>query len=263
MEKDNFTMWIKPLHTAWLTLLLSFGFAAWSRAETAPATDPDAVTNVIAAAQAELDAARGRCRSEPTNSVAAWELGRACFAWGKLLKDPKAQEGIYSEGATACRRSIALASNAAPAHYYLGMNVGRVANLKRNLSAFGLVKEVEREFHLARKLDEKFGYGGPDRNLGLLYWHAPGWPVSVGDKKLARQHLKRAVELAPEYPENRLNLAEAYLDWKETALARSEIASLEKIWSTAQTNLVGIEWEWDWADWSARRQSLRLKLAAK
>ncbi len=243
-------------HTLGLTLLLLIGCGnrpVWA-AELGGVRG--AATNAIALAEANLVVARKLVATEPTNSLAAWHLGRACFTWGKTLKDPNAQEKIYEEGVAACRRSLSLDPKSGPAHYYLGMNIGRVADLKRNLAAFGLVKEVERTFLQAAKLDEHYAYGGPDRNLGLLYWHAPGWPVSVGNKKLARKHLERAVKLAPDYPENRLNLAEAYLDWREQKLMQQQLAAAKQLWPRAQTNLTGVEWELDWRDWESRRQKL-------
>lgn len=243
-------------HTLRLTLVLLFGCGWGQCAAAEDVVNRDAITNVVAWAQTNLTVARKRFSVETTNSVAAWELGRACFAWGKLLKDPVAQEKIYTEGVAACRRSLSLDPKSAPANYYLGMNIGRVADLKRNLAAFGMVKEVERVFKQAAKLDEKFAHGGPDRNLGLLYQHAPGWPISLGNEKLARKHLERAVKLAPDYPDNRLNLAEAYLEWKEKKLFQQELAATQQIWSGAKTNLTGVEWESDWVDWESRRTKL-------
>ena len=243
-------------HTLGLTLLLLIGCGVRLAWAVEPTGMRGALTNASVLAEANLVAARKLVATEPTNSVAAWQLGRACFTWGKSLKDPNAQEQIYEEGVTACRRSLCLEPKSGPAHYYLGMNIGRVADLKRNLAAFGMVKEVERAFLQAAKLDENYAYGGPDRNLGLLYWHAPGWPVSVGNKKLARKHLERAVKLAPDYPENRLNLAEAHLDWREQKLMQQQLDAVTQLWPRAKTNLTGLEWELDWRDWESRRQKL-------
>lgn len=243
-------------HTLGLTLVLLFG-CGWGQCAAAEGVvNRDALTNVVVWAQTNLTAARKLCVAEPTNSVAAWELGRACFAWGKLLKEAAAKEKVYTEGVAACRRSLSLNPKSAPANYYLGMNIGRVADLKRNLAAFSMVKEVERFFQQAAKLDEKFAYGGPDRNLGLLYWHAPGWPISLGSQKLARKHLERAVKVAPDYPENRLNLTEAYMEWKDKKLFQQELAAIQQIWAGAKTNLTGLEWEADWVDWENRRTEL-------
>lgn len=263
MEKDIFKMWNRLIHAAGLTLQLLF--CCWAglagAAEEVPV--PAGLTNAVTHAEQELVAARQHFAAEPTNSMAAWQLGRACWVWGKLLPDPVAQEKVYTEGVTACRRSIVLDPKSVPGHYYLGMNVGRIAGLKRNLAAISLVREAERSFQRVRTLDEKFSQAGADRNLGLLYYYAPGWPLSVGDQKLGRKHLTRAVELAGDYPENRLNLAEAALDWKDLKLVQSELTALEKLWPAAKTNLIGPEWESDWLDWEQRLKDLRRKASPK
>ena len=257
-------MWNRLIHVPGLTLLPLFCCLAGLARAAEPVSPASAdSTNAVARAEQDLAATRQRFANEPTNSIAAWHLGRACFTWGKLVSDPVAKEKIFTEGVTACRRSIALDPQCAPGHYYLGMNIGRVADLKRNLAAFRMVREVEQSFARVRALDEKFSHAGADRNLGLLYQHAPGWPLSVGDKKLGRKHLTRAVELAGDYPENRLNLAEAALDWKDLNLVQTELAALEKLWPVAKTNLVGPEWEFDWRDWESRRADLQHKLPPK
>ena len=77
------------------------------------------------------------------------------------------------------------------------MNVGQLADTKRNLSGLRMVKDMEREFLAAQSLDARFDFAGPDRNLGLLYEEAPVI-VSVGSRSKSRQHLEKAAELAGE-----------------------------------------------------------------
>jgi hypothetical protein len=72
--------------------------------------------------------------------------------------------------------------------------------------------------------------------------------------------LKRAVELAPQFPENRLNLIETYLKWVERAGAYRELEALEAAWPGARTNFVGEAWAASWADWESRRQKLKKRL---
>ncbi len=76
--------------------------------------------------------------------------------------------------------------NSAPAHYYLAMNLGQLARTEF-LGALKLVREMEREFKTAAELDAQFDFAGPERSLGLLYRDAPGWPVSIGSKRKARE----------------------------------------------------------------------------
>jgi tetratricopeptide (TPR) repeat protein len=118
---------------------------------------------------------------------------------------------------------------------------------------------MEGGFKTARQLDEHFDYAGPDRFLGQLYFQAPTI-ASVGDRTKARKHLERAAELAPDYPENRLNLAEAYLKWRDKKLLQRELDALAILWPTAQTNFTGVQWEAAWSDWQPRYDKLRAKV---
>jgi tetratricopeptide (TPR) repeat protein len=241
-------------------LLASLGCAAWAGAlnrgfasDDNPA-DPD---QFRAHAQQILAAARKRYKSELTNSVAAWQVGRACFELVTVLEDPKEMERIINEGITACRQSVALDPKSAAAHYYLAITVGKLADLKRNLAAYGMVKEVEREFHKARELDEGFCNAGPDRCLGELYLKAPGWPMSVGSRSKARKHLEHAAELAPDFPDNRLTLAEAYWKWHDKKPLARELEAMEQLWPAARTNFAGADWAAAWSDWQPRFDKLR------
>jgi tetratricopeptide (TPR) repeat protein len=127
------------------------------------------------------------------------------------------------------------------------------------LSALGLVNQMEGVFRRAKELDKQFDFAGADRNLGLLYRDAPAI-ISVGSRTKAREHLEQAVKLAPQYPENRLNLIEAYVKWGELKSARRELAALEAIWASARTNLAGVAWTGSWRDWEPRLGKLRKKL---
>jgi tetratricopeptide (TPR) repeat protein len=195
-----------------------------------------------------------------TNSAeVAWRYGRACFdmSWGQ--KDNSVEAKYAEEGIAASRAAIALFPSSAPAHYYLGMNIGQLADTKRNLSGLRMVKDMEREFNAARLLDNKFDYAGPDRNLGLLYRDAPSI-VSVGSRSKARQHLEEAVQIAPDFPENQLNLIESYLKWDYKTEALRQFSELEKMWPQAEKDLTGIEWKSSWVDWNKRLSVIRKRL---
>lgn len=240
--------------------IASLAFAAWAGVEnfsTASDNNPAGQDQLRAPAQENLAAAQKRYAAEPTNSMAAWQVGRAAFELVTVLTDPKEREEIINEGIAACRQSVALDSNSVAAHYYLAITVGKLADLKRNLAAYGMVKEVEREFHKARELDEQFNHAGPDRCLGELYLKAPGWPLSLGSRSKARKHLESAAELAPDFPENRLLLAEAYGKWHDKKQLARELEAMEKLWPAARTNFSGTNWTAVWSDWQARFDKLR------
>ena len=203
----------------------------------------------VSLAQKYLDA-KGRFMSE-TNDEALWHFGRACFDLADGSTNQTRRAEIAEEGITACRQLVARSPNSAAGHYYLGMNLGQLADTKRNLSALKIVGEMEREFTAARKLDQSFDYAGPDRNLGLLYLQAPRL-ISIGNSRKAREHLMRAVELAPLFPENRLNLIEAFLKWDDDKAASQDLDALEKILPDVKKKFSGDEWAASWTDWNKR-----------
>lgn len=206
-------------------------------------------------AQRIFSAAQRRFISEPTNTVAAWEFARAGFERAEFSTNNAERAALAIQGIDACRQALAHDAKSAPAHYYLGMNLGQLARTKL-LGALKLVGEMERAFKTAATLDEHFDSAGPDRCLGLLYYEAPVIG-SVGSRPKARKHLERAAELAPEFPENRLNLAEAYLKWREKKLLQRELDALEKLQPAARTNFAGADWEAAWVEWVRREKKLR------
>jgi tetratricopeptide (TPR) repeat protein len=199
--------------------------------------------------------AEKRYQTQPLNDEAAWQFARACFDLADAATTRAERASIAERGIAASRQAVIRAPNLAPAHYYLGMNLAQLAQTK-GLGALKLVTQMEHEFTLVLKLDEHFDFAGADRNLGLLYRDAPAIG-SIGSRSKARQHLERAVELAPQYPENYLNLIEAYLKWGNRAGARGELRVVEVLWPSARTNFVGAAWASSWADWQPRLEKLR------
>jgi tetratricopeptide (TPR) repeat protein len=223
-----------------------------------PANPPAAETGFAAYAQRNFQIAQAHYREAPGEATAAWKFARACFDLADLATNKTERASLAELGIAAAQAAIVRESNSAPAHYYLGMNLGQLASTK-GLTALRLVTRMQGEFSQARELEERLDWAGPDRNLGLLYRDAPAIG-SIGSRSKAREHLKRAVELAPRYPENPLNLIEAYLKWGETNNARRELAALEEVWPGARANFAGEAWAASWADWEPRLKKLQRKI---
>jgi hypothetical protein len=240
-----------------LALALVLAVIPHAAADTNSATP----AKLLAFAQERLGAAQKVCAADPASSLAAWRLARASFDRAEFATNDTERAALAVQGIGASRKALAGDPKSAPAHYYLGMNLGQLARTKL-LGALPLVDEMEGSFKTARQLDEHFDYAGPDRNLGQLYLQAPGWPASVGSQSKARKHLERAAELDPAYPENRLNLALGYARWRDKKLLARELVNLEKLWPAAKTNFTGAEWEAAWMDWQQRYDTLRDKAAS-
>jgi len=228
--------------------------------ESAPELPAAATEAARAHTERVYQAAAAAFEQAPTNVTLAWQLGRACFDRAEFARDDAERAALAQRGIAACRAALARETNVAAVPYYLGMNLGQLART-RSLGALPLVREMETLFLRARQLDAHLDEAGPDRNLGLLYLEAPGWPVSVGHRGKARQHLERALELAPHYPENHLNLLEARLRWGEHDLAPA-VRRLAELLPAARARYAGEAWLWTWADWERRWRAVRDKVAA-
>lgn len=215
-------------------------------------------TDPLALANRSYQTTKAQLRSRPNDDEAGWQFGRACFDLADVATNSDMRADIASQGIAACEKVLARSSNSVGAHYYLGMDQCQLART-RGLSAFKLIKSIQREFTTCLDLDEKFDFAGPDRNLGLLYRDAPAI-ASIGSRSRARQHLQRAAELAPEYPENGLNLTESCLDWSDRNGARRALKALEEAWPKARARLTGPDWSASWKDWEARLAKVKKKV---
>lgn len=216
-------------------------------------------TNHVYLVRAQKDLLTALHVETATNSLEAeCQVGRAAFTVAELATNDTQRAAAARVGINACREAVTHDRDSAPAHYYLAVNLGRLAEAEApSLAAYRLVYEVENEFKRAAELDVRFDHAGPARTLGLLYFQAPGWPLSVGSKPKAREWLERAAALAPDYPENQLNLAEAQLKWRQQDETRATLKKIESLWPVARTNLAGESWEYSWLDWETRRAALR------
>jgi tetratricopeptide (TPR) repeat protein len=210
-------------------------------------------------AKAAFENARKSYFAAQTNATLAWEFGRACFERAEWATNNAERTEFAEQGIAACKRAVKLQPASAAAHHYLGLNLGQLARVKR-FSALWIVDDMEAAFKAARGLDAKVDFAGPDRCLGLLYLEAPGWPVSVGSRTKAAQHLRRAVELAPNFPENRLNLLNAYLHWDNREAARAELKAIEGLWPATRTNFAGEAWTSEWASWEKQLKRAKVRL---
>ena len=217
--------------------------------------------NFAARAEAEFHQAQNGFQADTGNPTNVWRFARASFNYAELATNAIVRADVARAGIAACQQFLARAPKSAPGHYYLALNSGELADaLAPSMTSYKLVHEIEREFKVAAELDEKLDFAGPARCLGLLYRDAPGWPVSIGSKRKAREWLDRAAALAPEYPENQLNLAETYLQWHQRDDARKFLEKLDAVWPVAQTNFTGTILEKDWQDWATRRETVRTEL---
>lgn len=232
--------------------------ALWCLATTLAATAQPNPKFAPRAGESYL-ASRTNWLAAPTNVNRAWEFARATFDLAEFATNDTQRAQLAIEGIDATRKAIALDPASAGAHYYLAMNLGQMARTQL-LGALRLVSEMEKHFKIAAELDSAFDYAGPDRNLGILYREAPGWPASIGSKSRSRHHLRRSVELSPTYPGNLLELVLAQIEWKELKEAGKTREKIAEILPAARDEFTGSAWEWSWDDWDRMWQSVTNRL---
>ena len=217
-------------------------------------------TNSVFAMRAEQAFAHAQREfaTRPDEATNAWHLGQAAYDWAEFATNSDQRAAVAQAGIAACRHLLARDPKAAWGHYYLGMDYGELAEAEApSMAAYKLIREIEHEFKSAADLDEGLDFAGPLRCLGVLYRDAPGWPISIGSTRKAREYLEGAAAVAPNYPGNQLNLVESYIQWHQPAEAQMAWHKLARLWPAAQTNLSGMAWEASWAEWAGRRTAAK------
>lgn len=135
-------------------------------------------------------------------------LWKAAKFYEKSARFTAAPLKAYEKGKALAEKAVSLFPDRVEGHYWLASLMGRVGEEKGILNSLFMVKPMKAELDRCLEIDPKF----PDTYyvLGLLYWKVPGWPVSIGDKKLAVQYAAQAVQLRPESFVFRWGLYEAY-----------------------------------------------------
>lgn len=215
----------------------------------------DTLPQALLAAETGYTIARASYFAFPGEIGPAWRLARACFDLAEFATNDLRRASLAEEGINIARFVSSMAPTNAAGHYYLALNLGQLARTK-SFGALSLLRQMERAFLRAIDADPHFDHAGPVRSLGMLYLEAPGWPMSIGSKVKARQHLESAVALEPDYPDNHLTLLEAYVRWNERDLIKAGISRYQKLLPAARAQYTGPAWAQAWKDWNERWQAI-------
>jgi tetratricopeptide (TPR) repeat protein len=145
-----------------------------------------------------------------------------------------AADAERSDQATDAKAREALASAAEhDAEACLSQAPGNVACLYGHAVALGLdarahpthavplLGQMLDALKRAESVDPDYDEAGPERVRALVLLRAPGWPLGPGDPDAALAAAQSAVARRPDYPPNRLALAEALAKTGDAAGARA------------------------------------------
>ncbi|MCA8910842.1 MAG: hypothetical protein KDB82_04005 [Planctomycetes bacterium] len=143
-----------------------------------------------------------------------WMAARTAAWLAEYGGDEVEREKYTRQGLTYANTALKQQPNGAEATFYHGVLAGFLGDLNHD---YGLdaVKTIEEDMTKLIDADHDIAHGGPWRVMGVLQLRAPGPPVSIGSLRNGRKNLEKAVELAPDWPENQLYMAEAEFMWAE------------------------------------------------
>lgn len=136
-----------------------------------------------------------------------WRLCRAKVRHAEKLEKRADKLAEYDSAKTDCEKSVALSSQTASSHFWLGVAIGRWGETKGLLKALFIIKPLKKEMAEVIRLDPS--HGGAHNVLGEILWQVPGF--AGGDKKKALEEFETALRLSPRYTANHMPLAEAYV----------------------------------------------------
>jgi tetratricopeptide (TPR) repeat protein len=129
------------------------------------------------------------------------------------MADPQADVArefpYYEKTETYAKKALELTPNRAEGHYWHGLALLKKAQKKGGISAYFLAKKGIEELQMVRQALPGYDHAGASRVLGLLYCLAPQW-TPFGDLNKSIRLAQEATRLAPDFPLNRLYLADAY-----------------------------------------------------
>jgi tetratricopeptide (TPR) repeat protein len=166
----------------------------------------------------------------PIPPILLMRLARVEFILGDLAPN-SLREKYYHQGLAVAERLIKEYPKRGEGYYWKGLHLCGLAETGGSGQGLRLLPQIIEELQLAVTLDETYDQAGAHRTLGRIYYEAPAWPMSVGDFNKSREHLARAVYLAPDNCTNHLYLAETLISLHQTAQARRE---LERVLTATQ-----------------------------
>ncbi len=161
-------------------------------------------------------------------------LSRVCFNLGELSEHSR-RLAYYEQGESFAEILVKEQPERVEGHYWLGLNLGGVAEVGGAGRALRLLPEVVEIFTKAVSMDPAYDQAGAHRSLGCIYGQAPAWPISVGDLNKSLHHLAQAVQIAPENSTNHLYLGYTLMQMGRLPEARAALqrvfeATAHSVW---------------------------------
>jgi len=155
---------------------------------------------------------------------AYWKIALVDFWVGTHEKDAEKKQAVLREGIEFAKMAIAVDPKCKPAHFWLAILYGVYGEARGILQSLHMLDPMRAELKWVLDNDESFEDAGAHRVMGRLYFKLPG--IKGGDNEKAKEHLNRAIKLAPKNLLNYLYLAEIHVDEGRNADAKACLNTL-------------------------------------
>lgn len=151
----------------------------------------------------------GHCGQYPTEIRFPLYLAQAYYMIGSEGDKIKEAFPYFEKTEEYAQKVMKIDPERPEGHYWNGLFLLRKAQFVNSISAYFLVRKGIKELETVRKSMPEYDHAGASRVLCLLRFLAPGW-TPFGSLSQSIELGEEAVRLAPDFPLNRLYLADAY-----------------------------------------------------
>ena len=166
----------------------------------------------------------GYVRNFPTSDKIFWRLARIYFKLGEKSNLESEKIRYFLLCIEQTKKAIKINSKSADGYFFNGLCNGSLGQVQGIWSSLGKIKPFKKDMEMAISLNPTVNEGGPHRALANLYLQLPY--LLGGDLGQSIIHFKEAVRLGPQFGENYLGLAKAYIQNKNFLLAKETLQLL-------------------------------------
>lgn len=163
--------------------------------------------------------------------MAAAYLLRSYYFKGMFTEQSDDQKKeIFEKGRSLGEKMIKKYPKSVPIKFWYGANLGRWANVYGFVKSAtnGIASTLRKVSKDIIKLDPEYQGGGGYRILAQVHYYSPNIPVLLGwpsDDK-AMKLVKKALNIAPDYPSNRMLYAELLMEFDRNSEAEKELREI-------------------------------------